>query len=331
MRGGARLRILLLTLALLATSASAFTMVDSGFEITQIRNGLIATAGQTNDFVWTPEHPPPTFLNENVSPPSEFREAVRRAVDGLSADASAWDKTLALARDLSRAPKRLGDGIKSSTRETYRLIVSAGRGYCADYTQVMNGLAYTAGIPVREWGMSFEDYSGNGHAFNEIYDASLSRWILIDSYYSLYFVARDSGTPLSALELRERLAAGEGTETISVRPILAKRFTFPSERHAIEYYRQGTDQFFMYLGNNVFSYDANILVSWLSPHSRALEETAGIVLGIRPRIRLLVTDTNRPAMGRLFFRRNLFLSLAAISCLLVGLLAFQLRGLRRRK
>jgi hypothetical protein len=253
-------------------------------------------------------------------------------LDGLPADASAWDRTLALARHLARGPKGAGDGIKSSTREAYRLIVSEGRGYCADYTQVMNGLAYTAGIPVREWGMSFAEYSGDGHAFNEIYDVSLSQWILIDSFYSLYFAARDSGRPLSALELRERLEAGEGPETISVRPILSERFTFPSEGRAIEYYRQGTDQFFLYQGTNVFSYDANTLVSWLSPYSRALEETAGIMSGVRPRIRLLVTDTNRPAIGRLFVRRNIFLSLAAISCLLAGVIAFQLRGrLRLRK
>jgi hypothetical protein len=195
----------------------------------------------------------------------------------------------------------------------------------------MNGLAYAAGIPIREWGMSFDDYSGNGHAFNEIYDESLSQWVLIDSYYSLYVAAREGGRPLSALEFRQRLAAGEGTDTIEVRPIVQKRFGFKDETRALEYYRRGVDRFYLFLGNNVFSYDAHPLVSSLTPYSRALEETAGIALGIRPEIRLMVTETNGPAIQRLFFRRNLFFVLVAMLAFLVGAAALQLRGLHRAR
>ena len=314
---------------ILLVLAAVFSMIDSGYKITQIRNGLIATTGTVSDFDWSPEQTPSQFLRETAPPPPEFTEAVRQALGRLPNNASTWDRALALARHVSQKPRQSGGGgIKSSTIDAYRIIVTEGRGYCADYTQVMNGLTYAAGLPSREWGMSFDDYSGNGHAFNEVYDPALSQWVLIDSYYSLYFIARDTGKPLSALGLRERLEAGAGTDTIEVRPILPERFSFPSESRALEYYRKGADHFFLYLGNNVFSYDANAVVSSLTPYSRALEETAGIVLGILPRIQLLLTETNRSSIGRLSLRRNIFLSLAAILVILLGVFVYQIRGLR---
>lgn len=60
--------------------------------------------------------------------------------------------------------------------------------------------------------MSFAGYSGEGHAFNEIYDHRLAKWVVIHSFFSFHLTVRASGEPLSSLELRERLAAGEGVE-----------------------------------------------------------------------------------------------------------------------
>jgi hypothetical protein len=305
-------------------------LVDSGYEITQLRNSFIASIGATSDFRWTPEEMPEGFLRDTRPPPAEFQESVSKVLASLSSDATTTEHGLALARHLASGPGA-GGGIQSNTRDAYHTILFDGKGYCSDYTQVLNGLAYAAGIPVREWGMSFDNYSGDGHAFNEIYDAGLDDWVLVDSFYSLYFVDAQSARPLSALELRERLAAGDGSESIEVRAIVPERFGFKSPDMAIEYYRRGTDEFFLYYGNNVFSYDAHPVVSVLGRFSRALEESAGILLGIRPGIRLVTTKTNGASIDALFLRRRFFLLLTLLAvCLAVGL-AFQFRSLRRHR
>ena len=183
---------------LLGASLAMLSLVDSGYEITQLRNALIRARATHADFAWKPDAIPDGFHQETGTPPPEFLEAAAQVLASIPADAGDLDRTLALARHLASGPGR-GGGIRSSTREAYKEILSESRGYCSDYTQVLNGLAYAAEIPVREWGMSFDDYSGYGHAFSEIYDRSMEQWVLIDSFYSLYFADRASLKPLSAL------------------------------------------------------------------------------------------------------------------------------------
>ncbi len=307
-----RLRFWLPMSAMLLSIAILFPMVNSGYELTRIRNSMIASPGDPHEFEWKPERPPVAFLQETAPPPLDFQRVAATIRTDLGPSASNLEVALALAQHLGEGPGPGGGGIKSSTRAAYREILTSSRGYCADYTQVMNGLAYAAGVPVREWGMSFEGYSGNGHAFNEVYDYQLSKWVFLDSFYSFYVIDRSDGRPVSSLELRERLASGEGEEALEVRVISEKQFGFKNAARALEYYRQGTDQFFLYFGNNVFSYDAHPVVAALSPLSRAMEESVGIALGIRPEIRLLRTETNREEIEGLFFRRKLFLSLGVV-------------------
>ena len=301
-------------------------LIDSGYEITQMRNAFIAAPGNDGDFDWTPDEAPSDFLTNLGPPPTEFREAVD-AIRAASQVSSELELTLQLARHLSGGPGP-GPGLKSNTRDAYRAILSDNRGYCSDYTQVLNGLAYAADIPIREWGMSFDNYSGYGHGFSEIYDRVLDQWVFVDSFYSLYVVDADSGRPLSALELRGRLAADEGADELEVRAIRPERFGFKTPDKALDYYRKGADQFYLYYGNNVFSYDAHPLVSILGRVSRALEETAGIFLGIRPEIRLVITPTNADAIEALFSRRRWFLSLAALAVALFVALVAEARALR---
>jgi hypothetical protein len=305
------------------------SMVNSGYEQTQIRNSMIATPGNAGDFDWAPADRPLGFRQETMEAPEEFRRDVAAIQGGLPASADELQIALAFSRHLAAGPGPGGGGIKSRTRDTYREILSTSRGYCSDYTQVMNGLAHAAGVSIREWGMSFDAYSGNGHAFNEVYVQGLSKWVFVDSFYSFYVVERESGVPLSALEFRERLASGAGEDEIEVRVIAEEQFGFKDPSSALMYYRDGADRFFLYFGNNVFSYDEHPLVRLVAPLSRAAEELAAIALRIRPEIRLLQTGTNGDDIESLFRRRQVFFSLLFLCFVLGTFLGFQLRTLRR--
>ena len=77
-------------------------------------------------------------------------------------------------------------------------------------------------------------------------------------------------------------------------------------------------------------YDANPAVALTGKYSRAFEEGIGILLGIRPKIRLVPTATNSPKMEALFLIRKLFIALTSLFGLLFVALALQVRALMRR-
>lgn len=320
--------LVLTAVALVAVGSMILPMVDSGAELTQMRNAFIAVPGESQHFDWRPDEVPEGFLVERAEPPEEFRLAVSNVLGEEPKDASNFERTLALARHLASGPGP-GEGVKASTRESYRAILTEERGYCSDYTQVMNGLAHTAEIPVREWGMSFDDYSGRGHAFSEVYDDELGQWVFVDTFFSLYAVDPRDGAPLSVLQLRDRLASGDD-RTVEIRKIDPERFGFKTPERAAAYYREGAERFFLYYGNNVFSYDANEAVAALSGLSRAAEETLGILFNIRPDIRLFPTGKNEPGMQALFARRRRFLMLIAVAGILTAVVFFQLIAIARR-
>jgi hypothetical protein len=161
-------------------------------------------------------------------------------------------------------------------------ITTDGAGYCADYTQVYGAIGRAAGLSVREWGMSFDGYGGDGHAFNEVWDRSRGKWLFIDSFFSFYVTDPD-GEPLSATELRGHLLDGTTSE-LQVVPINPARFGFKSPARALEYYRRGAPRFFLVWGNNALSYDAAPAVKAFSGVSRSAEQVAGIALGLHPRL-----------------------------------------------
>lgn len=320
-----RWRVVVLVAGVIVVAGASVSLVDSGYEITQIRNSMIAERGVSGDFDWTPDRTPPGFLQETAAAPRDFRQVADALVSTLPPSSSELEVAIALARHLDEGPGPGGGGIKSDTSDAYRQIRTSRMGYCSDYTQVMNGLAYASGVPIREWGMSFGEYTGDGHAFSEIFDRTLGKWVFVDSFYSFYAVDRTTGLPLSVLELRERLANGEGERQIDVRVISPEQFGFKNAAMALHYYRRGMEHFFLYFGNNVFSYDENRMVAALGPVSRALEELSGIAQGILPGIRLFRTKTNEPDISTLFFRGYLFLVLVAVLLVMMVLVVRELR------
>jgi len=304
-----RLSLLLCLATMLGSVIWGITLITPSTEIARARNSFIASVGNYSDFTWPPQNTPASFLQEKGAVPKELSTFKAKITSSLDKNASNWDKALAIARHLESSPGD-GEGILSNTVDTYQKIMTKHTGYCSDYTQVLNGLAYALHIPVREWGMAFDGFGGYGHAFSEIYDNKLAKWIFIDSFYSFYAEDSKTGQPLSVLEFRDLLRAGGDSHIIKIVPIIPARFGFKSAQKAIDYYRKGMDEFYLWWGNNVFSYDNNILVKLLGPISRALEEGVGILIGIQPRIKIIRTDTNAGAIQILFHRRNQVLTCA---------------------
>jgi hypothetical protein len=275
-------------------------------DLVKFRNSLIVKVGPADAFDWRPATRPADFREEHQPAPPEIRDAVSAAV-GSEARNSEFLTAIDLARHLAKNRVRGAPPIKKSTLETYREIVGQGQGYCADFTQVFNGLAHAAGLEVREWGMSFEGYGGNGHAFSEVFDRGRDQWVFIDSFYSFY-VTDHTGRPLSASELRDRLLT-DSTD-LHVEPIVTEKFGFPSPERALDYYRRGAASFYMWWGNDVFTYDNNAVLAHLGA-SRALQQLAGVALGVQPTMMLAAGHIQTQGLFELHLIRGLLVSLTA--------------------
>lgn len=289
---------LLLLVAVLSLTPWFF----SSTELVRIRNALLLDQQEVNDFNWTPATVPRSFKLER-GPIDPFFANVARRLE-LSALPDDWARALAISNHLlSGAQPKVGGPIKSDLRETYRRIMTTGEGYCGDYTSVFMGVALAAGIPVRAWAFSFDGFGGHGHIWPEIWNRQLSRWQLVGITNNYYFF-ETPGVPLSALEFRQALSAG--SKKLQLTP-LAPDFGvgWSDEAKAWDYYRRGLPEWYLWWGNNLFTYNNAGLVRAFSGVSRSLEQLGGIVQGVHPTMRILAEPGNqaqRDDMQRLRFQ-----------------------------
>lgn len=159
---------------------------------------------------------------------------------------------------------------------------------------------------MRKWGLSFDGFGGDGHAFNEVYDYGRGKWIMVDSYWSFY--PRDAVTKvsLSVLEFKKLLVNDELRHSLEGIRISPERFVFKSDDARLYYYRRGANQLFLYWGKNAFDYDAQPLVSAMSRISRAAEQASTILIGVHPEIRTLPDSSNAEDVAKLRQIRNRF-------------------------
>lgn len=305
---------------------------EASIDAVRIRNALVAELGEPAETDWTPSAIPADFKWEDRPAPAFFAQIVDRILPADAGQEPALTKAVQLARHL-RKTSHHGDPIQANTRETYEKIVGGKGGYCSDYTQAFNALALAAGLKVREWGFTWEDMA-NGHAFNEIWEPELQKWVFIDTFVSFYVVDATTGTPLSALEFRSALLGEPGAGEPRIVPIVAERFGFKSPEKAMDWYRRGVPQMFLLLGNSVFSYDENPIIRFTEPLPRSVEMITAIVIGEHPRF-LFVPSASRPEVKdevtHLQWQLTWFLiKLAAGLVLGVGLLIYVWRLMRAR-
>lgn len=277
-------------------------------ESISLRNSLIAKVGKTQDFVWSPKNVPKDFLLETLDAPEYFKSVSEGILEKATAEATNFDKAILIARHLDRVGGK-GGAIRSNSRDAHERIITKGQGLCSDLTQVFNALAIASGIPVREWGMTDGGDAGGVyfHSFNEIYEPSLGKWVLVDSYFSFFVRDSRSGTPLSAMQFQDILLENSH-DKLTVVPIVEERADLELlEAKTIDYYRRGIDMLYLFGGNNVFSFDANSLVREMARLSRSLELATAIILGVHPRMWILPNESNRQRVRELFVMRRNFL------------------------
>ncbi len=314
-------------LALVALLAGWLLAVDDVRDLTRIRNALLADFGTEADADWPPSNPPAAFRGATRAPTESFVAlAERAAADAAATRPAEASLPFALAAHLASGPGR-GGAVQRDSLTAYYAITEQGRGYCADYSQVYLALGLAAGLEVREWGMSFDGFGGDGHTFNEAFDEGTGRWLFLDAFNSFYVVSRRDGRPMSALEFRRALERGATLQELDVVPISPAKFGFRTPERALEYYRRGIDQFYLWNGNDIFDYESHPVLALLGRYSRIAEQAVALLIGAHPRLLVIETGSNADLVEDLIWLRRLVLLSAALGGLAAGILIL---GVTRR-
>jgi hypothetical protein len=264
--------------------------------VVKLRNALLLRDGVNTDFDWTPANVPADFkLKQGPIDPFFVEVADRLGLADLPGD---WERTVAISSHLLRSRVKAGGGaIRSDLRRTYERITLQGDGYCGDFVRVFTAIATAGGMQVRNWAFSFDGFGGHGHIWPEVWNRQLQRWQLVGVFNNYYFF-EEPGVPLSALAFREALLAN--SNTLKLAPIdPSSRVGWVHEEKAWAYYRRGLAQWYMWWGSDVFTYDAAPLVRLFSGRSRPMEQFAGIVQDVSPRLQVLLTPDNKQHLDAL--------------------------------
>jgi hypothetical protein len=319
------------TLLALAINAMAITSIlfwlalqaSPASEMTRLRNALLLSVGTIDDFSWTPSQVPGDFQQEKTTVPNSIVQFQL----SKGATESQWKNTLSTVNKL-RENTRFGRAIQSNTEQALSLIVNEGRGYCADYTQVINALSYHNQVFVREWGMSFDGYGGWGHAFSEFYIEAWQKWVFVDVYNGFYVQQKGSEQPLSVLEFRQLLA--NAPQEIAVIRTLGK-FGFNNDQALVNYYLRGVDQFYLWWANDSLSYDEHPVIQWAAQFGRPVEQLTAIIMDAHPKIKVLALDTNELMREKMQLLKIKLVSAVVILSLLGVVSGYLLISLNKRR
>lgn len=318
------------TLLALLLVASLAPYLTSSTELVRMRNALLYESTPAGAD-WTPAALPAGWLAERGPPTPMFARIV--AENGLVAPGDDWETALRIGRHLlSGVVAHRGNGgpIQMGLSDTWREITDKGRGYCGDYVDVFTALANAAGIFARSWAFSFDGFGGHGHIFNEIWDRKSASWRMIDVFNN-YYVVDENERPLGALEFREALLADAPVRWRAVEQQARPGYKYPEK--AVDYYRRGAREWYLWWGNNVFEYDSDEVVSLLSVPSRSLGQLSAIAVGVYPPIRVLQSSANeeqRTALEQLRFHLFVVIALLLPALLAMAISAARMVALRRR-
>ncbi len=287
-------------------------------EAVRLRNALLLRRGGEGGFSWTPDAVPPDFRRERLSPSADYAAIVRSL--GVAKMPFDWDKARTLAAHLVENAADKGP-IQSDLATTYRRI-REGHGYCADFVKAYLGLAHAAGLFARQWAFSFDGFGGHGHTFVEVFDRQRGRWIFVDVFNNFHAKDTSSGEMLAALDFRD-FAAGN-RDDVAMQPNGSGRPGFIYETKALDYYRRGVPEWYMWWGNAVFSYYAHPLVRAAGRVSRMLAPLVALVAGVQPGMRIYPVPENQEQTRRLFGLRRRLHWIGAVLLLLLASLGVQL-------
>lgn len=300
--------------ALLAVTATLVPHLAGSSELVRLRNALLyEPVPAVAD--WTPASRPADFAVDQPPAAPLFAQVVQQ--QGLRQAGADWPVALAVASHLLQGGKRHSEPIQADLATTYQRIVAEGRGYCGDYADVFMALAQAAGLHSRAWAFSFDGFGGHGHIFNEVWDAGRGRWVALDIHNNMIFLGAD-GEPLSALSLRALLARGDAPRLQRIRDDVRPGYVH-AER-ALDYYRRGLPEWYLWWGSAVQTMDQDARVRALAVLGRPAEQLAAVLSGVHPRLRVLHEAANEPqrqALESLRLRLQAWPWLALLTLLLV--------------
>ncbi len=80
---------------------------------------------------------------------------------------------------------------------------------CRAKAQILNEMCLSLGIYARKvWIMPYSKYDTDCHVINEVWDTARNKWVMLDITNNEYWVD-EKGTPLSVIEIREKMALQE--------------------------------------------------------------------------------------------------------------------------
>ncbi|WP_421862735.1 hypothetical protein [Motiliproteus sp.] len=291
-------------------------------ELVRLRNALLIEPSAQQDFDWLPKQRPTDFLVDSTPLPPPMQQWLA----ALPPQPNDWQQILSLSEHL-RAKGPSGGALQASTLVSFERITRDGIGYCADYIQVINALAQGAGIPVREWGMSFDGFGGWGHAFSEFYSQHLDQWVFVDVFNGFYVTLQDSDSPLSVQQLQQQLH--QDPAQLQIHRLKQGRFGMKSDQVAIDYYLRGKDQFYLWWGTNPLTFDRHPLISTSAVLSRSAEQMVALLLDIHPRIRVNRPEDNASMVAQMLSTKYQLWAITLIEVVLA--LAFLIFWYRSRK
>jgi len=318
--------ILATTVALGILLAYVASLCVPGSEATRLRNALLLDIVEPAAMNWTPSSVPAAFRTETLPPSASYAAAVRDL--GIDRMASDWVKALSLAGHLTKNAKDLG-AIQSDLETTYLAIMNRGKGYCADFTQVYLGLAHAAGLFVRERAFSFDGFGGYGHAFIEIYDRQRARWLWLDVYNNVHAIDTQTKEPLSPDEFRAYALGKRGN--VLVQPNGPGRLGYKHTDKLVDYYRRGANEWYLWAGNAVFSYQNHPLVRIGGGIAAPVEQAFAIIVGVHPRIQVAAAAENAAQLDRMVQLKWTLMIVALLIVMLTVLLVWQVTRLLRSR
>ena len=124
-------------------------------------------------------------VNHVVDIPELFLEVNKQI--GLKPEMSNLEKATQIGSFLAMNTKD-GPAASLSAGATLNEMVNGNGGVCSDFALVFNVFCLLNNIPSREYNSIDKVYNPEyGHAFNEIYDHQLKKWIAIDVSKGIYF------------------------------------------------------------------------------------------------------------------------------------------------
>ena len=288
-------------------------------EAARLRNALLLRREDEVDFSWTPDTVPADFRKERLPASTDYMAIVQ------SLGVGEMQLRLGQGANAGRAPRHArGRQGSHPIGPVHDLPAdAAGLRLLRRFREGLPGpRARSRSVRAPMGILPSMDFGGHGHTFVEVFDRQRARWIFVDVFNNFHAIDTASGGVLSAQDFRD-FATGK-RDGVAMRANGPGRPGFIHEAKALDYYRRGAPEWYMWWGNAVFSFYAHPLVRAAGRVSRSVAHVIAIVIGLHPKMQIYPLTENREHARRMLELRRRLYWIGAILLALVASLGAQL-------